>query len=112
MPYSSVPVALIIHLMTRWMRQPTLHGVPAGRKRKWVRAIGSANIGNLALKISKGMMDYEQYRGIAWSMSSVNRLAFSVPGHEDSFIGPVKPRDTKPPRRVYYCEHCGSPFVN
>ena len=112
MPYSSVPVALIIHLMTRWMRLPTLHGIPAGRKRKWVRAIGQANIGNLAIKMSKGAMDFEQYRAIAWPLSSVNRLAFSVPGHEDSFIGPVKPGNPQSPRGVYYCEHCGSPFVN
>lgn len=112
MPSVSVPAALVIHLIVRWIRTPTLHQVPAGRKRKWVRRIGQADIGNVCIKMCKGGMDFEQYRGIAWGMSSVNRLAFSVPGHEDSFIGPVKPRDTKPPRRVYYCEHCGSPFVN
>lgn len=112
MPSVSVPAALVIHLIVRWMRTPTLHQVPAGRKRKWVRRIGQADIGNLCLKMSKGGMDYEQLRGIAWPVSSVNRLAFSVPGHEDSFIGPVKPGNPQSTRGVYYCEHCGSPFVN
>lgn len=112
MPSTSVPAALVIKMIVQWMRLPTLHGIPAGRKRKWVRAIGQANIGNLAIKMSKGAMDFEQYRAIAWPLSSINRLAFSVPGHEDSFIGPVKPRNPQPPRRLYQCEHCGSPFVN
>lgn len=66
MPSTLVPAALVIKMIVQWMRLPTLHGIPAGRKRKWVRAIGQANIGNLAIKMSKGAMDFEQYRAIAW----------------------------------------------